>query len=773
MPAKKLAILAASLLLLSAWGCGSSRDSDGSAAGVGTSVQALGVGNCNICHAAIVNTWIAGAAHNNSNSTPDQTFFGHTPVTDCTVCHDPTGDSANLLPEFGLATRPVVGCEGCHGNGGAHRGIGPIPYPEPNAARCSTCHNTPDHPGTLGDQYFASKHAVSDHDGPPRCQRCHTHEGALLALQYNFTGDKAVMDANVNGQPELPEDQTGSITCATCHDPHDGGELRIDAAWNPPIPAPPGSGNDQFRLCTSCHTLYNAAGTLVTSGSGVFSTSAFYHDTAWYRIIATTHYDNPATGSVGTTDVETPIEGYVLRLGSADPCFDCHGHEAKTNTRPRNPADPSTIHTQWASSGHGGGLFKQKLAAAAALGDGVDPSTAPRSTATVDAIMTAAADDTSGIGWTHYNWDRTGRATCQRCHTATGAMNFLNNPTGYVAANNDFSHLASFNLTNGSPQNEMLYCWGCHSNAGEGDLRNPGALSFTYTNGAAVTFPDVAGSNVCMACHTGRENGDSIKLDPDADGIRGFINSHYLTAGGTVFTTSGYEYAGRNYNNVSFYEHDLVGSTAANGTGENGPCVGCHMSTGESHLFLPVAKDVAGNITAITSTVCAKCHTGSFALTPTVLMDEEHEYMASLEVLKAALASKGMFFANSFPYFHNDTNANQILDPAEIISSNGFTNWAGVYTFTFWKETMGAAFNANLLLHDPGGYAHNRFYAKGLIWDSIDFIDDGLLNNSVPATITALTATPDLLDTTVDTATASAAQTYLGSTRPGDANRLP
>ena len=48
-----------------------------------------------------------------------------------------------------------------------------------------------------------------------------------------------------------------------------------------------------------------------------------------------------------------------------------------------------------------------------------------------------------------------------------------------------------------------------------------------------------------MACHTGRETGDSIKNDPDATtGVRSFINSHYLAAGGQLFGTTGYEYAG-------------------------------------------------------------------------------------------------------------------------------------------------------------------------------------------------------------------------------------
>ena len=51
---------------------------------------------------------------------------------------------------------------------------------------------------------------------------------------------------------------------------------------------------------------------------------------------------------------------------------------------------------------------------------------------------------------------------------------------------------------------------------------------------------------------------------------------------------------------------------------------------------------------------------------------------------------------------------------------------------------MGAAFNYNVLEHEPGAFAHNRQYATKLVYDSIDFADDGVLNNSVEATINTL-----------------------------------
>jgi hypothetical protein len=59
------------------------------------------------------------------------------------------------------------------------------------------------------------------------------------------------------------------------------------------------------------------------------------------------------------------------------------------------------------------------------------------------------------------------------------------------------------------------------------------------------------------------------------------------------------------------------------------------------------------------------------------------------------------------------------------------------------QNNMGAAFNFNLLEHDPGAYVHNRMYVKRLIYDSIDWTDDGVMNYSVGATLNALNPVTD------------------------------
>lgn len=703
----------------------------------------------------------------------------------CKVCHS-LAHTTQLFGLVGQVSPNSLGitheCEACHGGGQYHYGSGPIPYPTPDINRCSACHDTQ-----------VSRMLASSHNGEDAantslvttsrtsgsCAACHTLEGYV---EYA----KVVTDNTTNQYTTLsPTPATFHYPgCAACHDPLKA-QLRATPNWDPNNNTVSG---DQFDVCTSCHKLIMpSTETLIASGQtytvstgagadGVWFTAddaksvgtvtvPYTHNTSWFRVIASTHFDNPNSPLV--------VEGYNIRRNGVNPCFDCHGHELHTNTRYANTTETGrdatpTIFTDWAQSAHAGKMLAIKYAVART--NGVNKSGTADLT---DEVMGVGATPVTGPAWTYYNWSQTtgagNRASCQRCHTSTGASNFLSDPVGYVGANNTFSHLAGWTPNSGSTQKELLYCWGCHSNAEEGVLRNPGALSFTYTNNATATYPDVSGSNVCIACHSGRETGDSIKSDPDSDGIRTFINSHYLAAGGTVFTTTGYEYDGRNYDNVTFYAHDKIGTAARPGTGSNGPCVGCHMSSEQSHTFLPIKKDEnTGVVTEITATVCTTCHTGQYALTPTVINNEKHEYEAAIDVLKAALATKGMFFRNSYPYYFVDNNGNGVLESTE---TTPFTNWAGVYEYNKWKDTIGAAFNANLLIHDPGGFAHNRYYVKALIWDSIDFIDDGLLNDSVPMTITNLRADPDNLDTTVDPATAAAASAYLGTSRPGDASR--
>ncbi len=295
-----------------------------------------------------------------------------------------------------------------------------------------------------------------------------------------------------------------------------------------------------------------------------------------------------------------------------------------------------------------------------------------------------------------------------------------------------FSHLSGWvpaspgKATTPSPQQEVLYCWGCHTNAGTGAVRNPVAAGkvsgipseYKFEGGAANgTFADVAASNVCIGCHAGRLGGMNVKARTDlVSGAKvGFTNSHYLPAAGVLFKAIGYEYAGtgRSYANSSSFAHDTVGTAARANTGTSGPCVSCHMGPIKpaEHKW-GLAGFQGGTCGTSAGGVAGACHA---SMTRTEIEEEKEAYETALFALSALLKDKGFTWTPSNPYF-------------------AAADWTRGGTVD-GKNMLGAGFNLNMLLHEPGGFTHNRYYVKRLIFDAIDFTYNGKLE--------ALTLTAD------------------------------
>ena len=78
-------------------------------------------------------------------------------------------------------------------------------------------------------------------------------------------------------------------------------------------------------------------------------------------------------------------------------------------------------------------------------------------------------------------------------------------------------------------------------------------------------------------------------------------------------------------------------------------------------------------------------------------------------MLRVQLAAKGFVYNGIPPIFNN-------------------TNWG---VGQAGANTMGAAFNYSLFVKEPGAFHHNPSYARQLILDSIDFLDNGQFDDSV------------------------------------------
>ena len=614
--------------------------------------------------------------HANLNSSPSSTSAS------CAVCHDQLGDRTQLTPN-----RNVVGCESCHGPGSLHAaqgGMGPIGY------------------------------AAS----------------------------------------------TSSVL----------GTVPVSA---------------QFMTCTFCHELLDSAGT-----PSVGPKSPAFHQTGAAYNILDTHFASPGTwsNSSGASSFAT-ITGYAMDYADEKVCSNCH-----------NPHGTADINREWAASRH--------------------------------------ADRDGTRAWSEYNWTCSGvtptscgksgannndRRPCQRCHTTTGYIAFNNalvSGDSALAQQIDAGSVTAVAFTT-EFKPERLECNGCHSD-NRGTMRNPGAYTADYTLGnhtnpdavATFTFPDISSSNVCITCHSSRMSGESIKnvtlTGPTVTtfGNMSFVDSHYLSAGGTIFKATGYGF-GRNYEDPASYRHKDIGTSSVSNTGSGGPCVGCHMyrsGAAASHLFRVVGKDTAGSIVSVVSEVCYNCHAGSSSGLADIIDKERIEFEDALSALTVVLDKKGISYnAAAYPYVYQQrtavgtvsvTNGSPIVTEvtgsalwtaATITStdffrvevdgsaygiqsvdsdtqitlttaytgpsvsgaayvifrggrSDGVKNWLFGGTEEKGRNNHGATFNLQLLVHDPGAYVHNSKYVKRLLYDSIDWIDDGVLNYSVGATLNALPA---------------------------------
>ena len=448
------------------------------------------------------------------------------------------------------------------------------------------------------------------------------------------------------------------------------------------------------------------------------------------------------------TTTPSSIEGYVVKkdLSGNPNCLDCH----------KPDQSDVTIHRQWAESAHGGHI----------LAVGVVPKASP---------------------WAYYNWDNStdsprtspdpDRKSCQQCHTATGNANFMKAQTAgtaYNPVNNDFSHLEGWTATNKtSGQNELLYCWGCHSDVEAGTLHAPNTIGIKpgyNVNDAALQLPNLGSSNTCVGCHSGLGNIQSLMTSAPTGGIDPTVvltastipkstanatSTHYKNAAATIFHTEtkvGYEFPDLSYIDPNNYLHKFSN------------CIACHMSGEKSHSFSAADKDsVTGAITAINAQqACNGCHSSLIPMNAKKLEESREGYEESLHILENELALDGYVFVNTFPYFYVgttsgidlfyrspssvvptvysaiafDRNGDNVIDGLDWIDANvdNVIDAADLVKqpVTWAKQgDLGAGHNFNYLHHEPGAYAHNRFYAQRLIFDSIDWLDNAPMDGQI------------------------------------------
>lgn len=378
----------------------------------------------------------------------------------------------------------------------------------------------------------------------------------------------------------------------------------------------------------------------------------------------------------------------------------------------------------------------------------------------------------TGEAWRHYDFKNMKDAdgySCLRCHTSTGYSDFLAG-----SWSNPFP--ASTWAAAGDNGREVLTCRSCHVNDSFAVKRAPAFVAPYNSNLNPKTFPSVGESNLCIACHTGRENADSIEAITNFTNV-GFKNSHYKAGAALMYMASGFwnfttssQVIGSSTRlktmtpdniTVPTYgisggvssTHRKLGTTLINGDGHNpaffvpgvadanGPCVTCHLNvngspTGDRPAFGHTWK-IDVNAAA---QLCINCHGSEVSVggaanaiaLQTFLDDQSKGFTDALGLIQNLFVTKYNIDYDSvnYPYFFESgkphTFANQVKD------------WTrGTGDQLSGKRLMGSAFNLNLLTKDPGSYVHARTYVRRLIYDTVDYLDDKTMNYSVTATAIA------------------------------------
>ncbi|PLY12543.1 MAG: hypothetical protein C0624_00705 [Desulfuromonas sp.] len=588
----------------------------------------------------------------------------------------------------------------------------------------------PHHPDadTIYERYAASAHAGSAGPGYSEystdenlqnghmtdhlpfghnCIKCHTHEGAIKYLEVDDADGIAAIDDGAGNTYT-------SIQCKTCHDPHEAGKLLEPAVHEEhPIYAEDGVtliglenitvSSAQFNTCMNCHdhegyhlTRNTAWSMLETHGdktSVLVVSDELEGGEGHFDVTELTNRDGDLdiASSLGisnfTYEYTNDIEGYVIDETSEDSCSACHDIHGPKNE----------INEQWAKSGHAAeiGLVKEELGP--------------------DAVITLHDEDErhSVVAFTEQNWGfGADREECQRCHTTTGASNYLGNEVDYNSASNDFSHLDPvYDDATGeflSSKVEFLSCEACHTSATTGELRITDTditLDYTY-GGEEIVLAGVNESTTCLTCHGGWGNNDSLRQITDENrDFHGVL--HHGPAGAILFaeqTHPAYEFDGQVYSKGNL--HATLGTTDASGnevvagTGTAGPCVTCHMSSDNNH----------SNIVAENLDVCNTCHEISEAR-----LTELNEQRVQTQALIRDYINKTV-----------PLNADGVS-----------TGIKGVALPEYPLEYYRAAMNWWVVFDDRGAEAHNPAYVKQVAFDTIDYLDDGVLNGTInidPAT---------------------------------------
>lgn len=594
-----------------------------------------------------------------------------------------------------------VQCEDCHGNGGNHFGVGPIPYPNPQAAQCTACHSTIN--GGTADKALAEFNAtdhgnannvpnsafsqiatpVSTGQHIQECSVCHNPN-------QRFTFDA---DGNL-AKPSLTALPKPVVSCASCHDGHQP-ELKVAIAQRTSLAAYP-----LFRAFYV--TASGAQG--IPGDPGVTNSAAFLFQPNGAAL--------PASGLPPGTEVTPDLTKVVGTNNEVTPealCAACHTRGAYRNSGGATHQDD--IYTQWTHSGHGDrsappfGEFSANPTAydpEYPTGTGSHQSIYPFDMAIATTGATAKPGQNAAVSNGSGGWNN--NYACYKCHNGLTSR----------AHQDDVQGTASAPVVYGDASVTCITCHDPHRNTAGNSANTRRPVVMTRYASTAVSFSGnvfldnspipatTENATICIYCHQGRESGYTLyknKLAPEvalADLNKAFSNPHYLGTGAMLWGVNGYEYAGKTYSsNAAHQEANCTTCHMENPTADamNGghswqPNVAscntsdCHGISGVSPA-VSTAGAASPNVNTYRAAFDTNDYDGNGIADPIAV-----EIQSLQNRLIALLANNGIYYDDLvYPYFFNDLVLRE--------TANRFTTWGSV---TGGKNAYKAAFNLQFII---------------------------------------------------------------------------
>jgi hypothetical protein len=669
---------------------------------------------------------LLGCGSGNKGSSGDNPVQGPTKVgsESCTnTCHAVTKDETgtSITAAWANTTHTTVQgvqCEDCHGPASQHWGVGPIPFPTPQAAQCLTCHDgtragdksgflATDHanPNLVPDKTFSQiPTPVSTGKHIEECSVCHN---ANARFEFDIDGNQV--------KPNPNDLQNPQVSCGSCHDAHQPQQMVKIAQRTDP------KGYSIFRKF-----VVNATGEQSDSGTS---------------LAAILFQPNGAVKADGTVD-PTRVVGTNNELSVERLCASCHTKGNYKNSQ--LSTHQNDTYSQWKNSAHG----DRNVPAFAEFSANVQAYTNPntglpyttndlghQSSYPIDMALTTfgtTANTTRNAGNNNF--------ACFKCHNGIASISWQQNVQGTPDASVVFG-------------DEPVTCVTCHdphqNYAGQSkNVRKPVMITNYSTSSITIqgnVFLDktpvpldkTGNGTICIFCHQGRESGLTLyatKLAPGKNSAGSFFNPHYLGTGAMLWGVNGYEYTGKSY--------------SANVPHQGANCPTCHMAAPTAdnqnggHTWVPnVASCNTSSCHGSFNAVAAKTGSASPNVDTYRGNFDTNNYTgdsngASLSIAQsiqalqqkviAALQTKGIFYNDlAYPYFFSDA-----------ASTSSFTAWTpatykAAFNLSFSVKGLPSGATSQANVPNASAAVHNYKYI-------IQLLQDGLADLGAPLSATAV-----------------------------------